>query len=122
MERLKFWLGQTLVDDAADVPPETGLTQAVAGVMLNCMFGRTVWVVPPAVIVQPFKSSPCAPVVLAKVVVDVTTWPCEVQVVLSKQISTNKLSAPFQVKGVVKVCVYHPVAVMFIVVGPKTVV
>ncbi len=40
MERLKFWLGQTLVEDAAEVPPETGLTQAVAGVMLNCMFGR----------------------------------------------------------------------------------
>ena len=74
MDRLKFWLGQTLVDDAAEVPPETGLTQAVAGVMLNCMFGRSVAVVPVA-IAQPSTASACAPEVLAKVVVDVITWP-----------------------------------------------
>ena len=32
------------------------------------------------------------------------------------------LSTPFHTKGVANVCVYHPVAVMFTVVGPITVV
>jgi hypothetical protein len=69
MDRLKFWLGQTLVDDAAEVPPTTGLTQAVAGVMLNCMLGR--WEITPV----PARTQPAAPsvkwlVVLAKEVVD----------------------------------------------------
>ena len=59
---------------------------------------------------------------LAKVVVEVYTWPCDVHVVLSKQISTSKLSTPFHVNGVEKVCVYQPVVVIFIVVGPKTVI
>jgi hypothetical protein len=69
MDRLKFWLGQTLVDDAAEVPPETGLTQAVAGVMLNCMFGRVAEKPVPAR-PQPAALSVLWPVVLTKEVVD----------------------------------------------------
>lgn len=69
MERLKFWLGQTLVEDAAEVPPETGLTQAVAGVMLNCMLGRTEEEPVPARL-QPAAPSVLWLVVLTKEVVD----------------------------------------------------
>ena len=122
MERLKFWLGQTLVDDAADVPPETGLTQAVAGVMLNCIFGRVGYTPAPA------RAQPEAPsakwfVVLEKEVVDDITLPLgEAQAVLSKHTSISTLSLPFQTKGVAKVWVYQPVVEIVRVVGPITVV
>jgi hypothetical protein len=119
-------LGQTLVDDAADVPPETGLTQAVAGVMLNCMFGRVENTPAPA------RAQPATPliepsakwfVVLAKEVVDDITLPSgEAQAVLSKHTSINTLSLPFQTKGVAKVWVYQPVVEIVTVVGPITVV
>jgi len=122
MDRLKFWLGQTLVDDAAEVPPETGLTQAVAGVMLNCMFGRVEYPrEPPRT--QPAARSAKWFVVLAKEVVDDITLPLgESQAVLSKHTSINTLSLPFQIKGVAKVWVYQPVVEIVTVVGPITVV
>ncbi len=41
---------------------------------------------------------------------------------MSKQMSMRMLSTPFHTKGVAKVWVYQPVAVMFTLVGPITVV
>ena len=115
-------MGQTLVDDAAEVPPETGLTQAVAGVMLNCMFGRC------EVTPVPARTQPAAPsvlwlVVLAKEVVPDITLPSGVRyAALSKHTSISTLSLPFQIKGVAKVWVYQPVVEIVTVVGPITVV
>ncbi len=39
-ERVKFWLGHTLIAVETVVPPLIGLAHAVAGVMLNFILGR----------------------------------------------------------------------------------
>ena len=69
-ERLKFWLGHTLVADATVVPPLMGLAHAVAGVMLSCMLGRSEY--EPV----PVSEQPAAPSVLW-LVVDTNVAVCD---------------------------------------------